>query len=65
MHYLRFWFTSEGKIKHDIKGWISADPAVMCSLHPCVTLKKQLSRKAKLLFYRLIYFPILIYVLEL
>lgn len=60
MHYLRFWFTSEGKIKHDIKGWISADPAGMCSLHPCVTLKKQLSR-----FYRLIYFPILIYNFEL
>ena len=53
--YLGVLFMSEGRMDHEINRRICAAAAVMQSLHWSVVVKKELSRKAKLLIYRSIY----------
>ena len=54
-------FTSEGRMEHENDRRIGAAAAVMQSLYRSVVVKKELSRKAKLSIYRLIYVPTLTY----
>ncbi|KAI3375226.1 hypothetical protein L3Q82_021728 [Scortum barcoo] len=60
--YLGVFFTSEGKMEREIDRRIGAASAVMRSVYRTVVVKKELSRKAKLLsIYRSIYVPTLTY----
>ncbi|KAK3549306.1 hypothetical protein QTP70_034533, partial [Hemibagrus guttatus] len=59
--YLGVLFTSEGRMDHEIDRRISAAAAVMRSMYRSVVVKKELSRKAKLLIYQSIYVPTLTY----
>ncbi|XDV39599.1 hypothetical protein PO909_008816 [Leuciscus waleckii] len=59
--YLGVLFTSEGRMEREIDRQIGAASAVMRSLYRSVVVKKELSRKAKLLIYRSIYVPTLTY----
>ncbi len=42
---------SEGKMKHELDGWIGAAAAVMRALYRAIGVKWELSRKAKLSIY--------------
>ncbi|KAK3568863.1 hypothetical protein QTP86_018965 [Hemibagrus guttatus] len=59
--YLGVLFTSEGRMDREIDRRIGAAAAVMRSMYRSVVVKKELSRKAKLLIYQSIYVPTLIY----
>ncbi|KAK3521039.1 hypothetical protein QTP86_018753 [Hemibagrus guttatus] len=59
--YLRVLFTSEGRMDREIDRQIGAAAAVMRSMYRSVVVKKELSRKAKLLIYQSIYVPTLTY----
>ena len=59
LKYLRVLFTSEGQMEQEIDRWIGAASALMQALP--VVVKKELSQKAKLSIYRLIYVPTLTY----
>ncbi|KAK3511498.1 hypothetical protein QTP70_009001 [Hemibagrus guttatus] len=59
--YLEVLFTSEGRMDREIDRLIGAAAAVMRSMYRSVVVKKELSRKAKLLIYQSIYFPTLTY----
>ena len=59
--YLGVLFTSEGRMEREIDRRIGAASAVMRALHRSVVVKKELSRKAKLLIYQSIYVPTLTY----
>ncbi|KAK3559697.1 hypothetical protein QTP86_017676, partial [Hemibagrus guttatus] len=59
--YLGGLFTSEGRIDCEIDRWIGAAEVVMRSMYRSVVVKKELSRKAKLLIYQSIYIPTLTY----
>ena len=59
--YLVVLFTSEVRMECEIDRQIGAAAAVMRLLYWSVMVKKELSRKAKLLIYRSIYVPILTY----
>ncbi|TWW73389.1 hypothetical protein D4764_15G0007830 [Takifugu flavidus] len=59
--YLGMLFTSEGRMEREIDRRIGAASAVMRALNRSVVVKKELSRKAKLLIYRSNYVPVLIY----
>ncbi|KAK3514900.1 hypothetical protein QTP70_034583, partial [Hemibagrus guttatus] len=59
--YLRVLFTSEGRMDREIDRRIGAAAAVMRSMYRSVVVKKELSRKAKLLIYQSIYAPTLTY----
>ncbi|KAK3519713.1 hypothetical protein QTP70_002681 [Hemibagrus guttatus] len=62
--YIGVLFTSEGRVDREIDRWIGAAAAVMRSMYRSVVVKKELSRKAKLLIYQSIYVPILTYAHE-
>ncbi|KAK3510880.1 hypothetical protein QTP70_022839, partial [Hemibagrus guttatus] len=59
--YLWVLFTSEGRMDREIDRRIGAAAAVMRSMYRSVVVKKELSRKAKLLIYQSIYVPTLTY----
>ncbi|KAK3556679.1 hypothetical protein QTP70_013061 [Hemibagrus guttatus] len=59
--YLGVLFTSEGRMDREIDRRIGAAAAVMRSMYRSVVVKKELSRKAKLLIYQSIYVPTLTY----
>ncbi|KAK3528789.1 hypothetical protein QTP70_011573 [Hemibagrus guttatus] len=59
--YLGVLFTSEGRMDREIDRRIGAAAAVMRSMYQSVVVKKELSRKAKLLIYQSIYAPTLTY----
>ncbi|KAK3549143.1 hypothetical protein QTP70_033348 [Hemibagrus guttatus] len=59
--YIGVLFTSEGRMDCEIDRWISAVAAVMWSMYRFVVVKKELSRKAKLLIYQSMYVPTLTY----
>ncbi|KAK3519394.1 hypothetical protein QTP70_027533 [Hemibagrus guttatus] len=59
--YLGVLFTSEGRMDREIDRRIGAAAAVMRSMYRSVVVKKELSRKAKLLIYQSIYAPTLTY----
>ncbi|TWW74459.1 R2 Retrovirus-related Pol polyprotein from type I retrotransposable element [Takifugu flavidus] len=59
--YLGILFTSEGRMERKIDRRSGAASAVMQVFNRSVMVKKELSRKAKLSIYRLIYVPILTY----
>ncbi|KAK3526805.1 hypothetical protein QTP70_033550 [Hemibagrus guttatus] len=59
--YLGVLFTSEGRMDREIDRRIGAAAAVMWSMYQSVVVKKELSRKAKLLIYQSIYVPTLTY----
>ncbi|KAK3528698.1 hypothetical protein QTP70_009961 [Hemibagrus guttatus] len=59
--YLWVLFTSEGRMDCEIDRRIGAVAAVMRSMSRSVVVKKELSRKAKLLIYQSIYVPTLTY----
>ncbi|KAK3506289.1 hypothetical protein QTP70_009509 [Hemibagrus guttatus] len=59
--YLGVLCTSEGRMAREIDRQISAAAAVMRSMYQSVVVKKELSRKAKLLIYQSIYVPTLTY----
>ncbi|KAK3521202.1 hypothetical protein QTP70_000769, partial [Hemibagrus guttatus] len=59
--YLGVLFTSEGRMDREIDRRIGAAAAVMWSMYRSVVVKKELSRKAKLLIYQSIYVPTLTY----
>ncbi|KAK3574546.1 hypothetical protein QTP86_009546 [Hemibagrus guttatus] len=59
--YLGVLFTSEGRMDREIDRRIGAAAAVMRSMYRSVVVKKELSRKAKLSIYQLIYVPTLTY----
>ncbi len=59
--YLGVLFTSERRIKPEVDRRIGAASAVMRSMYRSVAVKKELSCKAKLSIYRLIYVPTLTY----
>uniref|UniRef100_A0A8C6W0Z1 Reverse transcriptase domain-containing protein n=1 Tax=Nothobranchius furzeri TaxID=105023 RepID=A0A8C6W0Z1_NOTFU len=59
--YLGVLFTSEGKLEREINRRIGAASAVMRALYRSVVVKRELSQKAKLSIYRLIYVPTLTY----
>ncbi|TWW77636.1 R2 Retrovirus-related Pol polyprotein from type I retrotransposable element [Takifugu flavidus] len=59
--YLGVLFTSEGRMEREIDRRIGAASAVMRTLHQSVVVKRELSRKAKLLIYRPIFVPTLTY----
>ncbi|PWA30813.1 hypothetical protein CCH79_00017367, partial [Gambusia affinis] len=54
-------FTNEGRREQEIDRQISAASAVKRALYRSVVVKRELSKKAKLLIYRSIYVPTLIY----
>ncbi|KAK0137435.1 putative uncharacterized transposon-derived protein F52C9.6 [Merluccius polli] len=54
-------FTSEGRMEREIDRRIGAASAVMRTLHRSVVMKRELSRKAKLLIYQSIFVPALTY----
>ncbi len=56
--YHRILFTSEGKMEHEMDRPIGVAAAVMQT----IVMKRELSLKAKLLIYQLIYVPTLPYV---
>ncbi|KAG1932899.1 hypothetical protein F2P79_020886 [Pimephales promelas] len=60
-NYLGVLFTSEGRMEQEIDRRIGAASAVMRSMYRSVVVKKELSRKAKLLIYWSIYVPTLTY----
>lgn len=55
LKYLRVLFTSEEKMQRKINGYIGAASAVMRWRYRSVVVKKELSRKAKLSFYLLMF----------
>ncbi|KAK3544165.1 hypothetical protein QTP86_003940 [Hemibagrus guttatus] len=57
--YLGVLFMSEGRMDREIDRRIGAAAAVMRSMYRSVVVKKELSRKAKLLIYQSIYVPTL------
>ncbi|KAK3574348.1 hypothetical protein QTP86_005151 [Hemibagrus guttatus] len=59
--YLGVLFTSEGRMDREIDRQIGAAAAIMRSMYRSVVVKKELSRKAKLLIYQSIYIPTLTY----
>ena len=59
--YLRVLLTSEGRMEREIDRQIDAVSAIMRALHRPVVVKKELSKKAKLLINRSIYVPTLTY----
>ncbi|KAK3564684.1 hypothetical protein QTP86_024812, partial [Hemibagrus guttatus] len=59
--YLGVLFTSEGRMDREIDRRIGAVTAVMRSMYRSAVVKKELSRKAKLLIYQSIYVPTLTY----
>ncbi len=59
--YLGVLFTSERRIEPEVDRQIGAASAVMRSMYRSVVVKKELSCKAKLSIYRLIYVPTLTY----
>ncbi|KAK0145403.1 Actin-binding LIM protein 3 [Merluccius polli] len=59
--YLGVLFMSEGRMEREIDRRIGAASAVMRTLHGSVVVKRELSRKAKLSIYQLIYVPALTY----
>ncbi|KAK3552109.1 hypothetical protein QTP86_000648 [Hemibagrus guttatus] len=59
--YLGVLFMSEGRMDREIDRWIGAVAAVMRYMYWSVVVKKELSRKAKLLIYQSIYVPTLTY----
>nr|XP_049577496.1 glycine receptor subunit alpha-3 isoform X1 [Syngnathus scovelli] len=59
--YLGVLFTSEGRMEREIDRRIGAASAVMRTLYRSVVVKRELSQKAKLSIYPLIYAPILTY----
>ncbi|KAK3528884.1 hypothetical protein QTP70_012076 [Hemibagrus guttatus] len=59
--YLGVLFTSEGRMDREIDRRIGAAAAVMRSMYRSVVVKKELSRKAKLSIYQVIYIPTLTY----
>ncbi|TWW59340.1 hypothetical protein D4764_06G0008700 [Takifugu flavidus] len=59
--YLGVLFTSEGRMEQEIDRRIGAASAVMRTLHWSVVVKRELSRKAKLSVYWLIFVPTLTY----
>ncbi|TWW56724.1 hypothetical protein D4764_08G0007110 [Takifugu flavidus] len=60
--YLGVLFTSEGRMEQEVDRRIGAASAVMRTLHRSVVVKRrELSRKAKLSIYRLIFVPTLTY----
>ncbi|KAK3561342.1 hypothetical protein QTP86_030646 [Hemibagrus guttatus] len=59
--YLGVLFTSEGRMDREIDRRIGAAAAVMRSMYRFFVVKKELSRKAKLLIYQSIYVPTLNY----
>ncbi|KAK3544435.1 hypothetical protein QTP86_012124 [Hemibagrus guttatus] len=59
--YLGVLFTSEGRMDREIDRRIGAAASVMRSMYRSVVVKKELSRKAKLLIYQSIYVPTLTY----
>ncbi|KAK3513103.1 hypothetical protein QTP70_001397 [Hemibagrus guttatus] len=59
--YLGVLFTSEGRMDCEIDRRIGAAAAVMRAMYRSVVVKKELSRKAKLLIYQSIYTPTLTY----
>ncbi|KAK3522454.1 hypothetical protein QTP86_011000 [Hemibagrus guttatus] len=59
--YLGVLFTSEGRMDREIDRRIGAAVAVMRSMYRSVVVKKELSRKAKLLIHQSIYVPTLTY----
>ncbi|MDF4405451.1 reverse transcriptase domain-containing protein, partial [Vibrio parahaemolyticus] len=59
--YLGILFTSEGRMEREIDRRIGAASAVMRALNRSVVVKRELSQKARLLIYRLIYVPTLTY----
>ncbi|PWA22456.1 hypothetical protein CCH79_00015395 [Gambusia affinis] len=58
--YLGILFTNEGRRKQEINRWIGAASAVKWALYRTAMVKRELSQKAKLSIYCLIYVPILI-----
>ena len=52
-------------MEQEMDRWIGAASAVIHVLYQSIVVKKELSRKAKLLFYRSIYIPTLTYGYEL
>ena len=63
--YLGVLFTSDGKRDCEISCRLGQSAAVMSSLHRIVVVKTELSHKAMLFVYQLVYIPILTYGLEL
>ncbi|XP_056892948.1 PVR cell adhesion molecule related 2 like isoform X5 [Takifugu flavidus] len=59
--YLGVLFTSEGRMEQEIDRQIGTASAVMRTLHRSVVVKRELSQKAKLSIYRLIFVPPLTY----
>ena len=59
--YVGVLFTSEGRKEREIDRRIGAASAVMRALHRSVVVKRELSRKAKLLIYQSIFVPTLTY----
>ena len=59
--YLGVLFTSEGRMEREIDRRIGAASAVMRTLHRSVVVKRELSQKAKLSIYQLIFVPTLTY----
>uniref|UniRef100_A0A8C6LCZ4 Reverse transcriptase domain-containing protein n=1 Tax=Nothobranchius furzeri TaxID=105023 RepID=A0A8C6LCZ4_NOTFU len=59
--HLGVLFTSEGKLEREIDRWMGAASAVIRALYRSVMVKRELSQKAKLSIYRLIYVPTLTY----
>ncbi|KAK3556390.1 hypothetical protein QTP70_007992 [Hemibagrus guttatus] len=59
--YLGVLFTSEGRMDREIDRQIGAAAAIMRSMYRSVVVKKELSRKVKLLIYQSIYIPTLTY----
>ncbi|KAK3514114.1 hypothetical protein QTP70_005118 [Hemibagrus guttatus] len=59
--YLGVLFMSEGRMDCEIDRWIGAAAAVLPAMCWSVVVKKELSRKAKLLIYQSIYVPTLTY----
>ena len=59
--YFGVLFTSEGRLEREIDRRIGAVSAVTQTLHGSVVVKRELSRKAKLLIYQSIFIPTLTY----
>ncbi|XP_042278775.1 uncharacterized protein LOC121904981 isoform X2 [Thunnus maccoyii] len=62
--YLWVLFMREGKIEHEDDRQISAASALMQALYFAIVVKKELTQRAKLLIYLLVYVPTLTYAHE-
>ena len=60
-NYVRILFTGEGRTEQEIDRRLSAASAIMWSLYWSVVVKRELSQKARLSVYRLIFVPSLNY----